>query len=147
MPFHSCPEARLPSFADLTEQAMLDGIPFGGTGWVVRNGDPQPQAIAQLPLKFLLPGAAPGPIAAAGIGQNEDVARLWIALVSFHLPPLAEAGGGEGGSFMGSSQEHTAAVGLGIVDAIGNANTLGGGSEVMIVDIGGGLLPFSRQGS
>ena len=73
--------------------------------------------------------------------------RMWldcgIALVPFLLPPLAKAGDGKGGRFVGSSQEHTAAVGLGIVDAIRNADALGGGTEVMIVDIGGGLLPFN----
>ena len=41
-----------PVSADLAEQAMLDGIPFGGAGWIVRDGDAQSQAIAQLPLKF-----------------------------------------------------------------------------------------------
>src|SRR6266849_6178193 len=124
---------------------MLDGIPFGGAGWVVRNGDAQSQAIAQLPLKLSLPGTALCPIAAAGIGQDEDVAGLRIALVSFYLPPPAKARDGEGGSFVGGSQEHTAAVGLGIVDAIRNADTVGGGAEVMIVDIGGRLLPFHSR--
>ena len=41
---------------------------------------------------------------------------LRIALVSFYLPPPAKAGDGEGGSFVGSSQEHAAAIGLGVVD-------------------------------
>src|SRR6266849_2635155 len=121
---------------------MLDGIPFGSAGGVVRNGDSQSQAIAELPLNLLLPGAALCPVAAAGIGQDEEVAGLRITLVSFYLPPPAEAGDGEGGCFVGSSQEHTAAVGLGIVDAIRNADALGGGTEVMIVDISGGVLPL-----
>src|ERR1039457_117280 len=112
---------------------------------VMRNGDAEPQAIAQLPLNLLLPGTALCPIATAGIGQDEDVAGLGVALVSFYLPPPAKAGDGEGGCFVGSSQEHTAAVGLGIVDAIRNADALGGGTEVMIVDICGGLLPFHSR--
>ena len=41
-----------PVSADLAEQAMLDGIPFGGAGWVAGDGDAQSQAIAQLPLEF-----------------------------------------------------------------------------------------------
>ena len=101
-----------PVSADLAEQTMLDGIPFGSAGWVMRNDDAQSQAIAELPLNLLLPGAALRPIAAAGIGQDEDVAGLRIALVSVCLPPLAKAGDGESGCF------------------------------VMIVDSGGGLLPF-----
>ena len=98
-----------------------------------------------MPLKFLLPGAALCPIAAAGIGQDEDVAGLRIALVSLYLPPPAKAGDGEGGSLVGSPQEHTAAVSLGIVDAIRDADALGGGAEVMIVDISGSLLPFHSK--
>jgi hypothetical protein len=35
-----------PVLADLAEQAMLDGIPFRGTGRVVTDGDAESQAIA-----------------------------------------------------------------------------------------------------
>ena len=70
------------------------------------------------------------------------MAGLRVTLVSFYLPPPSKTGDGEGGGFVGSSQEHTAAVGLGIVDAIRNADTLGGGSEIMIADLSGGLLPL-----
>ena len=47
--------------ADLAEQTMLDGIPFGGPGRVVRKSDVQAQAIAQLTLNLLLqaPRCAP----------------------------------------------------------------------------------------
>jgi hypothetical protein len=68
--------------ADLAEQTVLDGIPFGGAGRVVRNGDAESQAVAQLPLDLLLPGATLRPIAAARIGQDQDVAGLWIALTN-----------------------------------------------------------------
>jgi hypothetical protein len=121
------------------------GFHFGSSGWIVRNGDAQSQAIAQLPLKFLPPGAALCPIAAAGIGQDEDVVGLRIAPMSFYLAPSAKAGDGEGGSFVGSSQEHAAAVGLRIVTAIRNADALGGGTEVMIVDISGSLFPLHSR--
>src|SRR5260370_7482097 len=56
--------------ADLTEQTVLDGIPFGGTGRVVRDGDDEPETIAQLPLNLLLPGATLRAITAARIGQD-----------------------------------------------------------------------------
>ena len=98
---------------------MLDGIPFGGAGRVVRDGDNESELIAQLPLNFLLPGTTPRAITAASIGQDEDVDGLGVALVSFRLPPLAETGDGEGGCLVGSSEENRAAVGLGIVDTYG----------------------------
>src|SRR5260370_35981186 len=104
--------------ADLTEQTMLYGIPFGGTGRVVRDGDDESEAVAQLPLNLLLPGTTLGAITAAGIGQDEDVAGLGITLLSLRLPPLAQTGDGEGRGFVGSSQEYTSTVGQGIVDAI-----------------------------
>ena len=69
--------------ADLAEQTMLDGIPFGGPGRVVRKSDAQAQAIAQLTLNLSLPGATLSPIAATGIGQDEDVAGLRVALAAF----------------------------------------------------------------
>src|ERR1035437_11069668 len=95
---------------------MLDGIPFGGAGRVVRKGDAQAQAIAQLTLNLLLPGTTLCAIAAAGVGQDEDVAGLGVALAAFLQPPFAEAGDGEGGCLVGSSQENRPTVGLSIVD-------------------------------
>src|ERR1700683_4054589 len=71
------------------------------------------------------------------------VERKWVS--SAKRRRLAQTGDSEGGRFVGSSQEHRTAVGLGIVDAIRNADPLGGGTEVMIVDIRGGLLPFHSR--
>ena len=122
---------------------MLGGIPFGGTGRIVRDGDDESEAIAQLALNFLLPGTTLRAITTARIGQDEDVDGFGVALVSFGLPPLAETEDGEGGRLVGSSKENRAAIGLSIVDAIRNADALGGGAEVMIVDIAGRLLPFN----
>ena len=115
--------------ADLAEQAMLDRVPFGGAGRIVRDGDAESQAIAQLALDLLLPGAALRPIAATRIGQDEDVAGMRVALAPFALPPFAETGDGEGGCFVGSSQKNRAPVGLRIVDAIGNGDAFGGGTS------------------
>jgi hypothetical protein len=66
----------------------------------VRDGDRETQTIAELPLNLLLPGAAPRPIAAARIGQDEDMAGLRIALVPLGLPPCAETGDCEGGGLV-----------------------------------------------
>ena len=47
--------------ADLAEQTVLDGVPFGGSGRVVRKSDAQAQTIAQLTLNlvFQAPRCAP----------------------------------------------------------------------------------------
>jgi hypothetical protein len=57
---------------------------------VVRNGDAESQAIAQLTRRFLPPDAALGSIAAAGVGRNEDVAGLRTTFVSFDFAATCE---------------------------------------------------------
>ena len=52
---------------------MLDGIPFGSAGGVVSNGYCEAKAVAELSLQFGFPGAGPATVAAAGIGQDEQV--------------------------------------------------------------------------
>jgi len=49
-----------PVFGDFGEQAVLDGIPFGSAGGVMSNGYGEPEAVAELGLKFGLPGAGSG---------------------------------------------------------------------------------------
>ena len=71
------------------------------------------------------------------------MAGLRVALAAFLQPPFAEARDGEGGCFVGSSQENRAAIGLRIVDATVNADAFGGGAEVVIIDGRGSSLPFS----
>jgi len=54
-----------PVLGDFGEQAMLDGIPFGGAGRVMSDRDGEPEGIAQLGLDFDLPGPGSATIAAA----------------------------------------------------------------------------------
>ena len=51
---------------------MLDGIPFGSTGWIVGNGEDQAEGVGQLRLEFCFPGTATTAVAATGVAQNED---------------------------------------------------------------------------
>lgn len=69
---------------------MLDGIPFGGPGRVVRKSDTQAQTIAQLTLNLLLPGATPCAITAASVGEDKDMPGLRIAPAAFLEPPFPE---------------------------------------------------------
>ncbi len=54
-----------PVLGDLGEQTMFDGIPFGCTGWVVRDRNGDTACIAQLALDFSLPGPGSATVAAA----------------------------------------------------------------------------------
>ena len=52
---------------------MLDGLPFGGTRRVMsRHGEGK--GIGQLGLDFRFPGMTSATIAAAGIGENQQLA-------------------------------------------------------------------------
>ena len=54
-----------PVLGDLGEQAVLDGIPLGGAGRVVSDGNGEAEGIAQLSLDFGLPGPGSATVAAA----------------------------------------------------------------------------------
>ena len=60
-----------PVLRNLGEQAMLDGIPLGGAGRVMGNGDGNAEGIAYLSLEFDLPGQGSATVATAGVGQNQ----------------------------------------------------------------------------
>ena len=63
-----------PVAGDFREEAMLDGIPFGSTGGVVSHSYGQGKGVDQLGLKLGFPGMTAATVAAAGIGQNEQLA-------------------------------------------------------------------------
>ena len=69
-----------PMFADFTEEPMLNRIPFGSTGRIMANRDLQIEWIGQLLLESVFPGAHPGAVAAAAIGQNQQLRAV--------IPPI-----------------------------------------------------------
>ena len=69
-----------PVLGDFGKQAVLDGIPLGSAGGVMSNGDGEPKAVAELALKLGFPGAGTATIAAAGIGQDEQLAAAVVAI-------------------------------------------------------------------
>ena len=56
------------------EEPMFDRVPFGGAGWVVSHGDSQGERVGQLGLQFRLPSVTAIPIAAASVGEDENLA-------------------------------------------------------------------------
>ena len=54
-----------PVLGDLGEQPVLDGIPLGGSGRVVSDGDGDAEGIADLSLKSDLPGPGAAMLMAA----------------------------------------------------------------------------------
>ena len=63
-----------PVSRDFREEAMLDGIPLRGASGIVSHGYGQGEGVGQLPLKFRFPGVTTATVAAAGIGEYEQLA-------------------------------------------------------------------------
>ena len=108
-----------PVFADLAEKAAFNRVVLGGAGRIVGDGDSEPQPIAEALLKLVLPSAPRGGIAAAGVGQDQQVLGVWVAQASFLAPPATNGSDGEGGGFVTDADEHRTTIGLGIVNAEG----------------------------
>ena len=63
-----------PVARDFGEEAMLNGIPLGSADGIVGNGHGQGKGVSQLGLEFGFPGVTAAAVAAAGVGQNEQLA-------------------------------------------------------------------------
>jgi len=96
---------RGPVFGNFGEQAVLDGIPFGSAGGVVGNGYCEPKAVAELALKLGFPSASTAAVAAAGIGEDEQLSAAMVAISAVALPPTGDRVGGEGGRVMRDAYE------------------------------------------
>ena len=85
-------EQRLaaPVLRDEGEQAMLDAVPFAGSGRVVGDGDRQPGVIGEA-LQFAFPQANPRAVAAAAIGGDQQPGGGGVALAAKAAPPTPDA--------------------------------------------------------
>ena len=59
---------------DLGEEAMLDRIPLGSARRVMSHRDGERKGVGQLGLDLGLPGITSAAVAAAGVGQNQQLA-------------------------------------------------------------------------
>src|SRR5271157_4393291 len=97
--------------------------------------------IDQFFLERVFPQTTPGPIAAAAIGQDEQVRRLGIALAPFRAPPGDDRFHGELGGVMGGADHDRTPIGLGIIEATRNGDPLGLRGKIMVVHPSGFLAP------
>jgi hypothetical protein len=100
----------------------------------VSDRDGEMKGVGQLGLEFGFPSPAAITVAAAGIGENQELARATIAAAPLALPPVSDGMSREGGSVMGDADDHRTTVGDGVVEAIGNSDPDRVGAEVVIVD-------------
>jgi len=121
---------------------VLDGIPFGSAGGVVSNGYCKPKAVAELGLKFGLPGAGTATVTTAGIGQDEQLPAATVAISAVALPPAGDGVRGKGGGVMRDAYEDRASVGEQIIDAVRDRDADGIGTEIVIIDAHGRSVPL-----
>ena len=76
---------------------MLDGVVLRGTGREVADGDGEPVAVAEPMLQSVLPRPRPGPVAAAAVGEDEEIGGATVAAPPLVDPPPGDGIGGEGG--------------------------------------------------
>ena len=120
---------------------MLNGIPFRRGRGVVADGHGEAVAVAESVLQGVLPGSGAGPVAAAAVGEDEQLGGVWVAAAAVVVPPSDQVVDGEGGGVVGGADEQAAVVGGEVVDAVGQGDAVGVGSEVVVVDQGRLLAP------
>jgi len=131
-----------PVFGDFGEQAVFDGIPFGSAGGVVGNGDCESKAVAELGLKFSFPGAGTTTVAAASIGEDEQLSAALVAVGAVALPPAGDGVGGKSCGVMRDAYEDRASVGEQVIDTVGDRDADGIGTEIVIMDAHGRAVPL-----
>ena len=134
-----------PVFGDFGKQAVLDGIPFGSAGGVMSNGDCQSKTVAELALQFGFPSAGTATIAAAGIGQDEQLATTLIAVCTVSLPPTGDGVGGEGCGVMRDAYENRASVGEQVIDPVRDRDADGIGTEIVVIDAHRRAIPLDAR--
>ena len=61
---------------------MLDRVPLGGARGVMADGDYEAEAVGELGLEVVTPGAKSRAVAAAVVGQNEKLVGSWKMLAA-----------------------------------------------------------------
>ena len=121
---------------------MLDGIPFGSPSWVVSNGYRKSKAVAELALQLGFPGAGTATITTAGIGKDEQLSTVAVAVGAVALPPAGDGVGGEGSRVMRDADEDRTSVGEQVVDTVRDRDADSIGTEIVIIDAHWGAIPL-----
>src|SRR5688572_1195296 len=98
-------------FANLAEETMLDGIPLGGSGRIMADGDANLIEVHEFFLQGELPSATACSIAASVISQDEQFRSVGVTARAVTAPRLANGFHREIWSVMrGADDDHPAIV-------------------------------------
>src|SRR5271168_833654 len=79
-----------PVLGDVSEETVLDLVPFAGAGRQMSHGDRQAGFVGQA-LNLALPKAHSIAVAAAAIGGDHEVSGLGVACFAEAIPPASDA--------------------------------------------------------
>ena len=116
-------------FGDFREETMFDRIPLGGTSGIVSHGYGESEGVGQLRLELGFPGVTAATVAAAGIGEKEQLVGSAIAGGTFLVPPMSDGMSGKGGSIVRDANHQSPTIFRNIVNSIGNGDTDGVGAK------------------
>ena len=106
------------------------------------DGNGEAEVVADLGLDCGLPSPGSATVAAARVGQNQELGGAAGATESFAFPPGGAGMGGEGGRVVRDADADGAAVVGWVVNPVGDAQAARLGAEVVIVDQNGRAIPF-----
>ena len=130
-----------PVEADETEQAGFDRVPLAAAAGIMGHRDAQLMRVAAGVLEGVLPGPGAAAVAAAAVGEDQQAGGARVADAAFGAPPGFDAIDGELGGVRGVTDAHVAAIGVQVVDAVGDCAALRLGREVVVAHLGRGLVP------
>src|SRR5882672_4913051 len=109
--------ASTPVDRDEPEQAVLDLVPLAGAGGKVADVDRHVELVGDA-LQLVLPDVRPIAVAAAGVGRDEYLTRLGVALRANLIPPCLDRGHREHWRVVVDADADEAVVGGEVVDAV-----------------------------
>ena len=92
-------------------------------------------------MNFRFPGVTAATITAAGIGKDKQLSGAATAGGAFLVPPISDGMSGKGGGVMRNADHQGAGIFHHIVNAIGDSDAAGIGTEVVIIDAAWSRFP------
>lgn len=127
--------------ADQVEHAMLHQVPFGGSGWIMVNGDNQTELVSQT-LQAHLPELAPTAIGPTAIGLDQHMLFVRIKPLSQFQPPGADCRDCKLSGIVRGPYQHIALIVANVINAIGDRFPLGQTQKIVNIDLAPLLSPL-----
>ena len=111
------------------------GFHLEGAAGVLIDGDLEVVRVGEARLECILEATDARRVAAAGVGEHQQALRRRSSVSRpsrcHHLTRFV---GSEVGGVVGGADDHEAAIGAQVVDAVGDGDAVGLGAEVVVVD-------------